>query len=167
MNKLPDEVILNILTFLPYDKNIDYLFYTNNNIQKLRMKYIKAQINNIFTWWKDFKEVREIIEVLFSNTNTLRGEKKMLRDYPYFYKKYLTNMYVFDYPRNYLYSYPEFFVEKIFRLPGPNGRLLHLPPSIKNMIKKRENINKNNTFLVYNFFKLKEVTNKDILHTGW
>lgn len=167
MNKLPDEVILNILTFLPYDKNIDYLFYANNNIQKLRQKYLENHVIKIFTWWKDFKEVREIIDVLFSNTTSLRGEKKMLKDYPCFYKKYLTNMYIFDYPRNYLYSYPEFFVEKIFGLPGSNGRLLHLPPSIKNTIKKREKINKNNTFLVYNFFKLKEVTNKDILHTGW
>ena len=168
MKSLPNEVILNVLTFLPYDKNIDCLFYINNDVQKLRVNYIKSQINHIFKWWKDFKEVREIINVLFFNTNSLRGEKKMLRNYPYFYKKYLTNMYIFEYPKKYLYTYPEFYVEKIFGLSSSYSSALLLPISIKNLIKTRENsTNKNNTFSVYNFFKLKEVTNKDILHTGW
>ena len=66
MKSLPNEVILNVLTFLPYDKNIDCLFYINNDVQKLRVNYIKSQINHIFKWWKDFKEVREIINSLSS-----------------------------------------------------------------------------------------------------
>jgi len=164
MKTLPSEVVLYILEYLPYNKNIDNLFYINQDIQKLRMNYIKSHINNIFKWWTEFKEVRQRINELFSKTSSFRGEKKMLRDYPYFYKKYLTNMYIFDYPKKYLYSYPEFYVEKTY------GALLlnTIPLSIKNIIKIRENsTNKTNTFSVYNFFKLKEVTNKNILHTGW
>ena len=73
-------------------------------------------------------------------------------------------MYIFDYPKKYLYSYPEFYVEKTYGVLQLNT----IPLSIKNIIKIRENSsNKTNTFSVYNFFKLQEVTNKNILHTGW
>ena len=152
MDKLPYELTFYILDFnFNYDSNFALINKDFNEYFSLKRKKEKfgKYVNKIRKWYE---------------VNTYRNEYNELLDIEHLYggdieylpKKFIIKYYCKNYPKDYLMEYPEFMAKKLKRND------LH-----KYILNNMNKINERKKIEVIKFLYLPQISNSDIVYTGW
>jgi hypothetical protein len=159
--KIPNEMSSNILEFLPYNPKVERKLNYNKEITFQRKFQLEKHVNKIKTWWKCKRYQKTFLKELFAPIGSnFRQEEKVFRKYPLLAKKYLLNLYLYEYEKEYLFDYPWFYISKLY-----SNNIDFMPEKMKNFYKEKNKITR--SFHVYLFFKIPEVSAKYIQYVGW
>jgi hypothetical protein len=159
--KIPNEMSSNILEFLPYNPEVETNLYCNEVITFQRKFQLEKQINKIKKWWKCKRLQNTFLKELFAPVDSnFESEEKVFRKYPLLAKKYLINLYLHEYEKEYLFDYPWFYISKLY-----GNDIDFMPPNIRKFYSEKQELTR--SFHVYLFFKMAEISAQHIQYVGW